>query len=76
MRQITVEEAAVHFQVIVRESGNGEKIVLLQGAVPMAKIVPISNRKPRARRGSMKGMVLAIPDDFDEIPDGFEVYVE
>jgi antitoxin (DNA-binding transcriptional repressor) of toxin-antitoxin stability system len=76
MRQMTVEEAAARLPEIVCEAGNGEEIVLLQGAVPMAKIVPITSRKPTARRGSMKGMVLAIADDFDDIPEGFEEYVE
>jgi antitoxin (DNA-binding transcriptional repressor) of toxin-antitoxin stability system len=74
VRQITVEDAAARLQEIVREAGNGEEIVLLQGTVPMAKLVPISGDKPRARRGSMKGVVLAIADDFDAIPEGFEEY--
>lgn len=72
MLEITVEEAAARLPEIVREASAGEEIVLLQGAIPIARIVPIRGNKPRARRGSMKGTVLGISDDFDAIPAGFE----
>lgn len=30
---------------------------------------------PRARRGSMKDMIIAVAEDFDATPEGFEEYM-
>lgn len=76
MRLIAVNDAAAQLAEIVRQAESGEEIILTQDEIPIAKIGPVSEISPCARRGSMKGMVLAIADDFDEIPQGFEAYVE
>lgn len=73
LRRISIEEAAARLPEIVRQAGDGEEIVLLEGTVPVTKIVPISSAKPRARRESMKGMVVGIAEDFDRTPEGFDV---
>lgn len=75
MYQVTLEEAAARLPELIQEVGAGEEVVLMQNNVPIAKLVSIASDRPRARRGSAKGVILHIAPDFDAIPEGFEEYL-
>jgi prevent-host-death family protein len=74
MSQVTIEEAATRLSELIDGTPAGEEIILTRNDQPVAKLIPLSDR-PRPRRGSGKGFILRIADDFDEIPEGFEEYM-
>ena len=74
MTRVTVEEAALRLSELLTETPVGHEIILTRNSFPVAKLVPLSAR-PRPSRGSGKGLIRHIADDFDEIPEGFEEYV-
>jgi prevent-host-death family protein len=75
MDAVPIHEAKTHFSKLVARAEAGEEIIVRRGAKPVAKIVAYrEGRKPRTP-GDLKGQIW-IADDFDEIPEGFEDYVE
>ena len=74
MSQVTIEEAGHRLSELIMETPPGEEIILTRNNLPIAKIVPLSNR-PQPRRGSGKAFIRRIADEFDDIPEGFEEYV-
>jgi prevent-host-death family protein len=75
MYQVTLEEAATRLPELVREASGGGEVVLTQNNHPVAKLIAVPHDRPRARRGSAKGQILHIADDFDATPEGFEEYM-
>jgi prevent-host-death family protein len=75
MYQVTLEEAATRLPELVREASGGGEVVLTQNNHPVAKLIAVSQERPHARRGSAKGKILHIAEDFDVIPEGFEEYM-
>jgi antitoxin (DNA-binding transcriptional repressor) of toxin-antitoxin stability system len=53
----------------------GQEIVLTRDAQPVAKLVPLVQRRPRPQFGSAKGLV-HIADDFDAPLADFDEYVK
>lgn len=68
-----VHEAKTHFSKLLAAVEAGEEIVVQRGDVPVAKLVPIPVLRER-KLGVLAGQ-FTIPDDFKEIPPGFEDYV-
>jgi len=73
MDAVSIHEAKTHFSRLVARAEAGEEIVVRRGPTPVAKIV--AYRAPTTPRvpGALKGRI-AIGDDFDETPDGFDEY--
>ena len=73
MDAVSIHEAKTHFSRLVARAEAGEEIIVRRGPTPVAKIVayhaPTTPRVP----GALKGRI-AIADDFDETPDGFDEY--
>ena len=74
MSQITIEEAALRLSDIITETPAGEEIILTRNSLPIAKLIPLPQRA-EPRRGSGKGLIRRIAEDFDETPEGFEEYM-
>jgi antitoxin (DNA-binding transcriptional repressor) of toxin-antitoxin stability system len=76
MQTITVEEAQGHLAEIIEKLTPGEEIVLTRDDKPVATIraAPRITREP-PRFGTLKGTILYIAPDFDDIPEGFEDYL-
>ena len=78
MQTITMQEAQSHLTEIIEKLPHGEELVVTRDDMPVAAIrtmPPIAPRKSR-QLGTLKGSVLDMAPDFDEIPEGFEDYVE
>jgi antitoxin (DNA-binding transcriptional repressor) of toxin-antitoxin stability system len=76
MQTITVEEAQSHLGEIIDKLSPGEEIVLTRDDKPVAMLKaspPPSSEAPRL--GTLKGTILYIAPDFDDIPEGFEEYL-
>jgi len=70
-----MHEAKTHFSKLVDSVIKGNEIVIAMAGKPVAKLGPIE-KKPKRRRGAMKGKI-KIAKDFDEplpeeILDAFE----
>ncbi|MBI1917129.1 MAG: type II toxin-antitoxin system Phd/YefM family antitoxin [Planctomycetes bacterium] len=76
MQTITLEEAQGHLAEIIEKLMAGEEVVITRDDKPVAtiKATPPTPREP-PRLGTLKGTILYIAPDFDEIPEGFEEYL-
>jgi prevent-host-death family protein len=68
MRVVGVHEAKTTLSRLIRDVEAGEEIVIRRGAEPIARLVPMKRRSPRAL-GQDAG-AFAVPDDFDaQLPE-------
>lgn len=74
MSQVTIEEAVLRLADLITETPAGEEIILTRNSLPIAKLIPLPER-PKPRRGSGKGYIRRIAEDFDATPEGFEEYM-
>lgn len=77
MQSIPLEQAEGHLAEIIENLPPGEEVVLTRNDTPIATLKatsPPTARKPR-KLGTLKGTVLYMSPDFDEIPEGFEEYL-
>lgn len=64
-----MHEAKTHLSRLLRRVAAGEEIVILRGAQPVARLVPVATTAPR-RLGIDRDKV-AVSDDFDApLPEG------
>lgn len=61
---VNIHEAKTNFSKLLKRTENGEEIVISKAGNPIAKIVPLKNKKIR-RFGTAKGKVI-IHKDFDD----------
>lgn len=73
MRTVKVHEAKTQFSKLLADVEQGEQIIVQRGDVPVAMLVPMPVLAER-KLGVLEGQ-FTIPDDFKEIPPGFEDYV-
>ncbi len=76
MKEVSVHEAKTQLSRLLRRVAAGEEITITKRGVPVARLVPVSSRKPVRQLGAYRGL-LKIRDDFDaplpdEILDAFE----
>lgn len=76
MQTIDVAEADGHLNEIIERLTPGETVILTRDdtAIATLQAAPSSVRKT-PRFGTLRGTVLYIAPDFDEIPEGFEEYL-
>ena len=55
---------------------NGEDIVLTENERPVARLVSVVEKRSRLKRGSARGIITYIADDFDAPLDDFKEYME
>ena len=68
MADVGVHAAKTHLSRLLRQVAAGEEVVITRGGAPIAKLVPISETRPR-RLGADEGRY-EVPDDFDApLPD-------
>lgn len=76
MKEVGVQEAKTHFSRLLRRVAAGEEITIANRGVPVARLVPVSSRKPERQLGAYRDTI-KISEDFDaplpdEILDAFE----
>lgn len=65
MRTLNIHEAKTHLSRIVDEVAAGAEVVIAKSGKPMARLVPLAERRPKRKLGILAGQ-LHVPDDFDE----------
>lgn len=77
MQTIAIEQAPDSLAELVETLPADQEVVLTRSGAPVAAIRLISPPAPRAPRrlGTLKGSILSIAPDFDDIPEGFEEYL-
>jgi hypothetical protein len=68
MQTVPIEEAG-RLAEIVEQLAPGEELALTRDGIPVATL------RKLITLGTLKGSVLYIAPDFDDIPDGFEDYL-
>jgi len=64
MQVIDVEDAKTSLGDLLDAAIRGQEIILTRDAQPVAKLIPLVQRRPRPQFGGAKGLV-HIADDFD-----------
>jgi len=75
MQVVDVEEAKTSLGDLLDAAIRGQEIILTRDAKPVAKLIPLVQRRPRPQFGSAKGLV-HIADDFDAPLSDFDEYVK
>ncbi len=77
MQTIPLEQAEDHLTEIIEKLPPGEEVVLTRDDKPVATlcVIPPTRRREPPRFGTLKGTILYIAPDFDDIPEGFEEYL-
>jgi prevent-host-death family protein len=69
VKQVNIYEAKTQLSKLVDRASKGETIVIAKSGTPVARLVPLEEKKSRIRFGSMKGKIW-VADDFDApLPD-------
>ncbi|MFL6448386.1 MAG: type II toxin-antitoxin system Phd/YefM family antitoxin [Bryobacteraceae bacterium] len=66
---VTIHEAKTNLSQLLRRASNGEEIIISRGSKPVARLVPIGERKGKRQPGSLKGRLLITPEFFEPLPD-------
>lgn len=61
---VNIHEAKTQFSKLVESAMKGEETIIAKSGKPVAKLVPISLKKPKRRLGVLKDKI-KISDDFD-----------
>ena len=76
MQTMTIQEAEGHLAEIIGNLPPGEEIVLTRDDKAVATIrATLETPRFVPQLGTMKGTVVYIAPDFDDIPEGFEDYL-
>lgn len=70
--EVNIHEAKTNLSKLLERVALGEEIVIAKAGKPVAKLVAISNARPRFKLGSARGEFV-VPDDFnDPLPKEIE----
>ena len=73
---VTVADMKANLSDILRKAAKGEEICVTKHGKPYVKIAADRPKKPKLPRvGAFEGE-FSLPDNFDDIPTGFEAYTE
>lgn len=75
-REVNTHEAKTQLSRLLRRVAAGDEITIANRGVPVARLIPVSEHKPKRKLGAY-GDTIRIADDFDaplldEVLDAFE----
>jgi prevent-host-death family protein len=71
--QVNIHEAKTHLSRLVERVEAGEEITIARAGRPVARLVPVQQRRPR-RPGLWKGRVVISPAFDDPLPEFDEAF--
>ncbi len=60
--QFNIHDAKTNLSRIIDRVEHGEEIVISRAGTPVAKVVPLTRRVDRRKRGSLRGQLVMAPD--------------
>jgi len=58
MKQLNLAEAKAKLSQLVNEAAKGRGVIIAKSGIPMAKLVPLDDKKPkRFKFGTLKGLI-------------------
>lgn len=75
MKPVSIHEAKTHLSRLIARVEAGEEITIRRRDRPVAKLVPLEQPSEPRVPGALAGQVVIHPG-FDEIPPGFEPYLD
>jgi prevent-host-death family protein len=63
--EVNIHHAKTHLSKLLERVSLGEEVIIAKAGTPIAKLVPVNNKKKEFRFGSAKGEFV-VPDDFNE----------
>ncbi len=75
MYQVNIHEAKTQLSKLIQAAINGEEVIIARGNKPVVRLEVLPEIRPQRRIGGAKGIIISMPDDFnDPLPD-FEEYM-
>lgn len=71
MKTVNVHEAKTHLSRLLERAHAGEEIIIAKSGEPYARLVPLSDRQPERRPGTLKGLVEIADSFFEPLPPGW-----
>ncbi|HSS39064.1 MAG TPA: type II toxin-antitoxin system Phd/YefM family antitoxin [Polyangia bacterium] len=71
MKVVNVHEAKTHLSRLLERAHGGEEITIAKGGRPYARLVPLAERAPERKSGTLQGRVEMGEGFFDELPPGW-----
>lgn len=75
MTTLDIQQVDGHLTEILDKLSPGEEVIVTRNDRPIATIHAIQKPRRVPKFGTMRGSILYIAPDFDEIPEGFEEYL-
>jgi len=74
--QVNIHEAKTNLSKLIRLALAGEEVIIARNDVPVVKLMPLPEAKPKRRAGGAAGVILYMADDFDAPLEEFAEYME
>ncbi len=68
MRAVKVHEAKSKLSKLITRACRGEEIIIVRGATPVVRLVPIGAVKGQRQPGALRGKLRVGPDFFAPLP--------
>jgi prevent-host-death family protein len=65
---VTIHQAKTNLSRLLRKAADGDEIIIFRGSQPVARLVPVVEKKGQRRPGSLKGKLLVGREFFDDLP--------
>ncbi|MBV9405968.1 MAG: type II toxin-antitoxin system Phd/YefM family antitoxin [Acidobacteriaceae bacterium] len=65
---VTIHQAKTNLSRLLQNASAGEEVIIARGSTPVARLVPIGERKGRRRPGALKGKLRVGPEFFEPLP--------
>jgi prevent-host-death family protein len=74
--QVNIHEAKTNLSKLIQRALAGEEVIIARDNVPVVKLTPLPEEKPKRQLGIAEGFVLYMADDFDAELEDFAEYME
>lgn len=68
MKIVTISDSKTNLTKLIREACRGEDIVIVRGAKPVVRLVPIEQVRGPRQPGTLKGKLRVGPEFFEPLP--------
>jgi prevent-host-death family protein len=68
MPVITIHHAKTNLSRLIKKASAGEEIIIARGDKPVARLVPVGEKKGKRQPGSLKGKLHVGPEFFKPLP--------